>query len=76
MIGLSMTTGYGSGSGATLTPPQNLSIVTTSLPDGTVSSAYSQTIEATGVVAPFTMLGRELGKRLGFIWCILPVGRK
>jgi para-nitrobenzyl esterase len=50
VLGLSMTAGCGGGS----TPPQGPSIVTTSLPDGTIGSSYSQTIQATGGVAPFT----------------------
>ncbi len=54
IIGLSITTGCGGGSGATLTPPQVLSIATTSLPDGTIGSSYSQTIQASGGTAPFT----------------------
>jgi len=52
LISLSMTTGCGGGSGAT--PPQILSIVTTSLPDGTIGTAYSQTFQASGGTAPFT----------------------
>jgi para-nitrobenzyl esterase len=48
--GLLMTAGCGSGS----TPPQGPSITTTSLPDGIIGSSYSQTIQATGGVAPFT----------------------
>ncbi|HEV2102057.1 MAG TPA: carboxylesterase family protein [Candidatus Acidoferrum sp.] len=47
---LLVTAGCGSGS----TPLQGPSIVTTSLPDGTIGSSYSQTIQATGGVAPFT----------------------
>src|ERR1700674_2926765 len=44
--------GWGCGSGHTT--PQDLSIVTTSLPDGTIGSSYSQTIQANGGVGPFT----------------------
>ncbi len=40
------------GGNATTTPP--LSIVTASLPDGTIGAAYTQTIQAAGGVAPFT----------------------
>lgn len=40
--------------GAGTTPPQILAIVTTSLPDGTIGSSYTQTIQANGGVAPFT----------------------
>jgi para-nitrobenzyl esterase len=50
VAGLVMTAGCGGGS----TPPQGPSIVTTFLPDGTIGSSYSQTIQATGGVAPFT----------------------
>jgi hypothetical protein len=50
IAGLLMTAGCGGGS----THPQGPSIVTTSLPDGTIGSSYSQTIQATGGVAPFT----------------------
>jgi para-nitrobenzyl esterase len=50
LYGSFLLTGCGSGS----TPPQGPSIVTTSLPDGTIGSSYSQTIQATGGVAPFT----------------------
>jgi para-nitrobenzyl esterase len=40
--------------GSTNIPPQGPAIVTTSLPDGTIGSSYSQTIQASGGVAPFT----------------------
>jgi para-nitrobenzyl esterase len=50
VAGLLMTAGCGGGSRHL----QGLSIITTSLPDGTIGSAYSQTIQATGGVAPFT----------------------
>jgi hypothetical protein len=50
LYGSFLLTGCGSGS----TPPQGPSIVTTSLPDGTIGSSYSQAIQATGGVAPFT----------------------
>ena len=49
VMGPLMTAGCGSGS----TPPQGPSIATTSLPDGTIGSSYSQTIQASGGVAPF-----------------------
>ncbi len=53
-IGMSVSTGCGGGSGATLTSPQSLAILTSSMPDGTIGSAYTQPIQATGgVVAPF-----------------------
>lgn len=42
------------GSGSSAPPPQSLSIVTPSLPDGTIGSVYAQTIQANGGVAPFT----------------------
>jgi para-nitrobenzyl esterase len=48
----SSVAGCGGGSGTT--PPQILSIVTTSLPDGTIGSSYTQNIQAAGGVAPFT----------------------
>jgi len=35
-------------------PPPDLVITTTSLPDGTVGVAYSQTLQATGGVTPYT----------------------
>jgi para-nitrobenzyl esterase len=50
VAGLLMTAGCGGGS----SHRQGPSIVTTSLPDGTIGSSYSQTIQATGGVAPFT----------------------
>jgi para-nitrobenzyl esterase len=49
LYGSILLTGCSGGS----TPPQGPSIVTTSLPDGTIGSSYSQTIQATGGVAPF-----------------------
>ncbi len=62
VIALSMTVGSGGGSSVstvpplsslTITTPQSLSIVTPSLPDGTIGSAYTETIQANGGVAPF-----------------------
>jgi len=50
--GLFFLAGCGSGPGMTL--QQGPSIVTSSLPDGTIGSSYSQTIQATGGLAPFT----------------------
>jgi para-nitrobenzyl esterase len=52
VIGLFMIAGCNGGSG--ITPFQSPTIITTSLPDGTIGSSYSQTIQATGGVAPFT----------------------
>jgi para-nitrobenzyl esterase len=47
-----LMTGCGGGSGAS--PPQILAIATASLPDGTIGTAYNQTIQASGGTAPFT----------------------
>jgi para-nitrobenzyl esterase len=44
----------GCGGGSPNTPPQGPTIVTTSLPDGTIGSSYSQAIQASGGMAPFT----------------------
>jgi len=52
LCGSFLLAGCGGGSGNT--PPQGPTIVTTSLPDGTIGTSYSQTIQATGGVAPFT----------------------
>ena len=51
IIGLCITTGCGSGSGAP--PPPSLAIATASLPDGTIGSSYTGTIQASGGVPPF-----------------------
>jgi hypothetical protein len=56
-------TGCGGGSATTTPPPQILSIVTTTLLDGTIGAAYSQRIEATGGVAPFTWNVSSVGRR-------------
>ena len=50
LFGSFLLAGCGGGS----IPPQGPSIVTASLPDGTIGSSYSQTIQATGGIAPFT----------------------
>jgi hypothetical protein len=47
---LLMIGGCGGGSGNT--PQQGPTIVTTSLPDDTIGSSYSQTIQASGGTAP------------------------
>jgi para-nitrobenzyl esterase len=51
MIAVSLNIACGGGSGAA--PPPNLAIATASLPDGTIGASYSQTIQASGGVAPF-----------------------
>jgi len=54
MIALPLTSGCGGGNGPTTTPPPpSLSIATASLSDGTIGASYSQTIQASGGVAPF-----------------------
>jgi para-nitrobenzyl esterase len=42
------------GGGVDVPPPPSLEIVTTALPDGTIGSQYTQTVQATGGSAPFT----------------------
>src|ERR1700716_3483965 len=58
-LSATILTGCGSSSSAppptgTITTPPPLAIATASLPDGVVGTPYSQAIQATGGVAPFT----------------------